>query len=411
MMASQSINFATWRPPITVPKDIFVGGIADRLIRAYREGKVPLLVLGAGISANLVPLLHQMAEWILRGLQDNISHQLPESLRTRLIEQGTQLQSRSASRREAAEFFSALQILDEELGVRKLWADFCRSLAFGLQLPNKTFPALFTSDQTADGPSNPRPSKAHIDIARLLTVGGCQVLNLNFDPLLYLAMEQVRKGTDSRSPQYHFIALHSREEILTYFASPDKVFQPSVVNARGDVFFQRCTNVRCPQSASDHALEAHRPLRDRDDLFTCPVCHLSTFRLQISFPGYETKERLLQPIVETLYALTAPSVSMIITIGLSGQWDPYLLTLLFKWSLAQSIPLIDINIDPSALNFEHFRSRLFPDMPTEPKGAGPYYLKVVTDADTFAQSLLEHIRGVFPEYVTSLPSPLQMDLL
>ncbi len=337
--------------------------------------------------------------------EEHHKYPIPESLRQRLVEQGKRIRARSASRRETAEFFSALQILDEEGQLQTLWRDFCQDLAFGIRLPDGTaLPALFRLEGDSPETTQPQPSKAHGDIAQLMCAGGCHVLNLNFDPLLYLAMEDLRKDVGATGPEYNFIALHSAKEMAAYYASPDITFQPAVTNARGDVFFQRCTNARCPQATTDHALEAHRPLRDRHSLFVCPVCHLSTFRLQLSFPGYETKERLLQPIVAALYDFLAGSVSSIITIGVSGQWDPYLLNLLFKWSMSQSIPLIDVKpgSDSASLYFDRFRSRFFPGMGTDQTKQGACYVRHSMDADDFTPTLLKQIRGLFPSFLPVL---------
>jgi hypothetical protein len=60
-------------------------------------------------------------------------------------------------------------------------------------------------------------------------------------------------------------------------------------------------------------------------------------------------------------------VSAIVPIGLSGRWDPYLLSELFDWSLAYSIPIVDVKppdgIQSAPTAFEAFRHRYFPSVP------------------------------------------------
>jgi DNA invertase Pin-like site-specific DNA recombinase len=112
--------------------------------------------------------------------------------------------------------------------------------------------------------------------------------------------------------------------------------------------------------------------------------------LQLSFPGYETKERLVEPILHRLRDFLGNRVSTIIPVGLSGRWDPYLLSELFDWSLAYSIPIIDVKPPeakavPTAL--EAFRHRYFPSIPVGALEEGPCYAQWTSTADEFMEAL------------------------
>ena len=152
------------------------------LLRGYSEGKFPLFVLGSGISAGLVPLLRQMTA-VLVGMIKRFS-QWPADITQLLLEKGKLIEDGLATRADAAEFFSLLQETEAHEKRPNLWQEFCGNLLYdGLTLDKVQYSGLLRQEKT---------SKAHMQIAKMAAVGACHVLNLNYDPLLYLAMKQLR---------------------------------------------------------------------------------------------------------------------------------------------------------------------------------------------------------------------------
>lgn len=376
--------------------------------------KVPLFVLGAGISAGRVPFIGEMASRLIGLIQAIPESDKPDGLSAQtkktLISQGESIAAGRASRSEAAEFFSTCQI--EHKVLRNVWSDFCTELALN-GLPSTQgdrFHGLFrlTSDPDTAFSRKPLcgPSTAHINIASLMTVGACHVLSLNYDPLLFLAMTCLRKRVSNPAnkdiavdaaqvPRYHIISLHTEDDILAYYSSTNSEYQPSVINARGDIFYARCSNNRCPEFSKSRSLDTryafHQDKRP-DEAFRCSSCHLNSIQFQLSFPGYETKERLLEPVLHRLRDFLGHRVSLIIPIGLSGQWDPYLLNELFDWSLSHSIPIVDVKPDTSPLTaFEAFRHRYFPSIRVGAHEDGSWYEQWTSTADQFMAELYEMI--------------------
>ena len=74
----------------------------EPLLQGYGEGKLPLFVLGSGISAELVPLLGKMADALLEMVakEAHLSKELKGQLQTK---------GKLATRADAAECFSLLQ--------------------------------------------------------------------------------------------------------------------------------------------------------------------------------------------------------------------------------------------------------------------------------------------------------------
>jgi hypothetical protein len=248
----------------------------------------------------------------------------------------------------------------------------------------------------------------------MMTVGASHVLNLNYDPLLFLAMSHLRrchalKDVGEMPANYHIISLHTDNDIRAYYSSTNREYQPSVINARGDIFYARCTNNRCPDFAKDRSLDSrHAIYQDDDEAFRCSSCHLKSIQLQLSFPGYETKERLVEPILHQLRDFLGHRVSVIVPIGLSGQWDPYLLSELFDWSLAHSIPIVDVKptsgtpSTPTA--FEAFRHRYFPSIPVGARDEGSWYEQWVSTADDFMNTLHKMVEATGAFKLSALPT-------
>lgn len=377
----------------------------------YSEGKLPLFVLGAGISARRVPLIKEIAQWLVIQLrQRNIDEPM-------LIKQGEMIQAGQASRTAGAEFFSTLQDPSNQ-HLKTLWDDFCRKLVLeGVTLPETRFSGLYkltmhddTADEILKG-----PSFAHKGIAAFLGLGACNVLNLNYDPLLLLAMDWVQEQREKNlhtgildqnasfasadSSKLKLITLYTPREVTAYFSSPDRQFQPAVTNARGDVFYVHCINSRCPRFKADLSLDIYGSIANEETIFLCSACRLKTLKLQMAFPGYQTKEQLIQPVLQELWKFIGNLTSAVIVIGLSGQWDPYVLEALFRWGLERAIPIVDVKPssgkdelqreeDPN-LYFERFRSRFFPSVFNKLMMDRCAYVRWCATADRFLKFLVE----------------------
>jgi hypothetical protein len=355
--------------------------LLNRVELGYCEGKLPLFVIGAGISKTKVPSLWEMADALLILIEKS---NVDELTRRELLRQGELLKTQRATRSDAAEFFSTLQV--HESSLEQVWNNFCKTLVNG---------GLILSD--------PRPyagllklgandcSDAHIDIAAMLSAGCCHVLNLNYDPLLYLAQISLTSDEHELLP---LISLHSPGDIRAYYTSPERqTLQPAVTNARGDVFYAKCTNIRCPRLDTELTLE-FRPTPPNADIFFCPSCHQQSIRLQLSFPSFETKEKLVQPLINELRQYIGFQTSALIAVGISGQWDPYLLNALFGWAYAYGVPLLDVKPAPSDRGltersrlFEAFRHRFFPGVSARCEKTGSCYVRIENTADVFASWL------------------------
>jgi hypothetical protein len=209
--------------------------LAERLRSGLTASRFPLVVLGAGVSAEVVPLLSQLGSWFRRELK-LIEDDIPAN-EGWLISHATAISESRASRREAAEFFSVLQRPGEPF--EKLWTKFSAGFVQGLDVPGKFFPGVASPDVT--------PTPAHHALAKLATIGRTHLVSLNFDGLTRKAL---------RESAGWGVALHTDQELRGYFAANSNKLVPAVIKVRGDVFYSRCMTAGCPHSRTEHPLDS-----------------------------------------------------------------------------------------------------------------------------------------------------------
>jgi transposase-like protein len=357
--------------------------LQSHLCHSFLDGKLPLFILGSGISYNKVPCLTEMVAWLSQKLKntDAIDH----GLRTTLLKQASALTDGRASRFDAAGFFSAFQLPGTEQSLTDLWQAFTKGLvAEGLMFNKKRYPGLLQL-------SSSDASSAHRAIAHLLLRGHCHIINLNYDPLLYLAAEN--PGITNLSTD-RFISLYTPEDVRKYYShahflssdisSHALTHQSAVAHVRGDIFFSSCNNKECPHYGRSNTIE-YSLYRQPKHVFICPTCHHDSNQLQLSFPGYETKEKLIGKMLTTLMTFIGRRISAMIFIGVSGQWDQYLLDEAFSRSVEFQIPIVDVRpVKAGEINnFELFRVRFYPSVDDRYRQYEPSCLRWYDDADTF----------------------------
>lgn len=112
-----------------------IGVIRDRLKRGYTEGRYPLFILGAGVSARRVPLLADLGKWFCYRLRGK---NIPNNL-TWARACAMSLAEGNASRRDAADFFSLMQ--SDIQPFAGAWTDFSRSfLCSGFRVAGSKLP-------------------------------------------------------------------------------------------------------------------------------------------------------------------------------------------------------------------------------------------------------------------------------
>ena len=322
--------------------DLRCSELADQIQEQRIFGRVPLFLIGAGISRGKVPLLADIGKWFEGKLKVEGTDEGYEWV----VEHASAIGRDLATRRQAAEFFAAMQTDTGRFA--HLWEEFSRLFLTGpLEVPpSEAFQGIASQSV--------KPTDAHRVLARLLAGHDAHAVSLNFDGLTHLALIELHGQG---------IVLHSPKDIETYFCAPASTNVPAIVKIRGDVFYARCKAPACGLSATPYPIDRLRYRPETGDPLRCPNCGGNGLLLQFEFPGYRAKEELAATMLRSVRQFLTARVSTLVIIGLSGRWDRYMLEFLFDFAVDQRIPVIDVK--PSGTEAElidRFRSLYYPSV-------------------------------------------------
>ena len=277
--------------PRTAQASPLDGTRLDQLRQLVSVGRIPVVVVGAGVSQGVggpsMMDMHSHLLGLLKPKKANLRDKEPHADLTTaisLLESLTQ-EEPSTPRSLAVRLYKILQTSTNKT-VRSTWRRFGLSLLFGMptasrgkQEKSRTLWTLPTSN-------------AHKWVAQLASRShGVLILSLNFDGLTRKALEEA--GQEAR-------VLLSQAEILRFFASRTSAKRIiPVVKMRGDIFHIACENPTCPEYRKQipiYELWRRSPppadtkiLRTAREWMNCTICKARA-ALQVSFPGVVEKE-------------------------------------------------------------------------------------------------------------------------
>lgn len=352
----------------------------ERLVERH-----PLFVLGAGISADEVPLLWELSAHLIHKLDVALksNNLTPEqrSILTTLKDLGGRVAEKKALRSDAAEFFFSLQgsAPPSVTGIlQNIWRNFSVDLLSDRRIqklrPGRTGAKERDRKKTTTAAvyykamTNASPTEAHRWVANEARRGDAWCLSFNFDRLTARALQQT-EGPGGCA------VLYRDYQIQNYFTAADSSRSlPAVFKVRGDVFYATCTEGGCslnPNPIPLHALpgtyrdlgargrgaegeksgdKAALPFDENESVggLRCPECGVGDLVLQLSFPGFRAKEEEAFPVLEVISSFLHHRLSAIIVIGFSGHWDDYVLEFLSNVAARWEVPIVDVK--PNALS-------------------------------------------------------------
>ncbi|MEW6620706.1 MAG: hypothetical protein AB1422_15455 [bacterium] len=226
----------------------------------------------------------------------------------------------------------------EEL--RKIWSEFIEWLLYKCVDEEKNI-----------GMIEAKPSIAHEKIAEMYKKaedGGTNAicLTINFDSLLYKALsakfdEFDEKGKIKKKNAYTYFEPEGCEEFFKRMEHHSAVAE---IQARENVFWAKCKSSLCNLRNKSIPLL----ISVKYGLGGAPTkCECGGSRdILIAFPGTYEKDRIMQEMLAKIWRYLAYRISCVITIGLSGAWDPVLIAFLSDLLGERGIPLIDVNKKP-----------------------------------------------------------------
>lgn len=349
----------------------------ERQISRQRSvGRVPLFVLGAGVSADRIPVMREIFDTLCDMLKLVAKDCNKSELRRKLESVSADAyrlanDSLYQSRAVASKFFGVLQEQDE---YRTVWKQFTAQFLMGL---GNRSPVWYLE-----------PTNFHRYVAKevLTESGPAACVSLNYDGLTAKAIIKEAhllnpdREIATLEPLYPCRILTTPEEIQNYYcrnvyhSSNIDCFYP-LIKLRGDIFNAVCENEECkyfgqrtpiyemPSPSKENGetvsgavygtkhsntlplpLEPESKQSEYEILVRCPGC-LGERKIELDFPGYRTKEREAEQVIEMLYRYLVPSLGCVVVCGVSGRWDPELVKFLRSCVEQRNIAIYCIDSD------------------------------------------------------------------
>ena len=325
----------------------------DNYIEKQRKfGKIPLFVIGAGVSYSKVATMNRIFERLKELLDEFLKKselqngKVKKSAEYALNLVNVLLESKSSRLAESSHFFSILQ---EELK-EHIW---------------KRFTKEFIKNPKLDGASNPTPiyeltpTDFHMYVAEQIVKRKPPAIcvSINYDGLTARAVQkkaiEEHKVKMDKSTQkkklYPARVLSSPEDIDNFYRNPerdDKIYP--VIKLKGDIFYAKCKRNGCEFARDRIPIYKYYPENvakslDRENILRCPECE-SEMELELDFPGKQKKEEESRKMIEKIIQYFLPSISCVVVCGVSGKWDIELVNF-FKICMNKGIKVFNLNIN------------------------------------------------------------------
>lgn len=310
-----------------------------------RLGKVPLFIIGAGVSAGKVPLMNDIFGYFANirvTPEDNDEIKNIKTYAQRLYK-NKKYQTVSAS----AHLFNILQN-SKNPATRNLWKQFTRDFLMGkIGEGEKIVESRTTLWDLV-------PSDFHMWVAEQIVRDYLPAfcISLNYDGLTAKAIAAIANDINPKDIDslYPCRILSTPEEIDEFWSSNrTKSDIYPLIKLKGDIFYALCSNEGCrfhthpvptyeflherkkwspphkslnsnENNPSQESLLLFNENKNQNVLIVCPECG-SEMKLDIDFPGYQKKESHSRRLIERIYRYIVPFLSCIIVCGVSGKWD------------------------------------------------------------------------------------------
>ena len=388
----------------------------DELERNMSLGRIPVIVIGSGMSAGVgAPTMGGIHHYLKERLSRCNQTSTVSTITTLLEVLNHEAQSpRSVQVRVYHLLQSSL-----EPEIRNLWHEFGNDLIAGNIRPK---------DGRSDWKATPMwqlpPSAAHQWAARLAIQRRAIAVSLNYDGLTKRAIEAEAQNLMVRPPEGVRTSriLSTADEIRHYFTGTEKRHDQAhkhkaqqaasgeeardklawspvpVIKFRGDVFHAICDNGRCPEAGRSsplyHILGLKTAMPDMG--LTCSSCGWPT-ELRISFPGVFGKEREIDEALAAFHELFGTGLAGVVFLGFSGTWDEVLVEYFVERAKHLSVPIISLS---------HARTPAIEDWANRKRAeyAYSFYLSQKAASDPFLEEILETQLAAIAERTFCQPS-------
>lgn len=319
--------------------------IAFRIVSEHVKGKLPLFVIGSGISMDLknnfgsktnkmrIPSMCEMINKLYYLYNESNKNTIPENDREELEKHfETFIQQLNLNKKiDRGNIAGILGYFQEKGYLKEVWITFIQWLL-----------EKCVDEDNNIGIRNAQPSSAHERIAELYSKVNAFCVTINFDGIFYKALKSKYGNKGDRT----VFSYYTKKDAENFFITENMEKEKKVyvdIQIRGDIFFVICDPIWC----DDYELCPHKIVKPVRIWESNLKCEEGKYRKPyISFPGAYEKDREVREILEVLWEYLANNVSCIITIGIAGWWDPILTAFLADLSRERNIPFIDVNTSP-----------------------------------------------------------------
>lgn len=331
---------------------------ADYIVRENKKGKIPLIIVGAGISACEVkvqisenelkfawsktglPCLQQMMTKLKELVEDAAKNSGNEELKE--LEKQFEIMTddmRNINREWLGRVFTLFEKSANE-EIRNIWQEFCNWFFFSCIEYNEE------ERKQHFGALNTKTSRTAEQIVKMYDSVDAICLSANFDNYINYALtetEGFRKG----------VAIFERGQAERYLKRirrgngkfEDKPYNRCVLHANGDVFWLHCSGEKgegyCPNTGIRKPAFGNGTISCKEDL-QCDFCG-SPLVATMTMPGTYEKDYNTRTIIESIWKYLSAKISAVVTIGISCNWDDVLLKFILQLMKEMDIPLLDIN--------------------------------------------------------------------
>lgn len=305
-----------------------IENLGNIIARGFVKGKKVLVITGSGIS-NTIPGMGSIMEKIVNLVETYEGKWDKSSVFERIY---TEYQNASETDRHQMQSRLLTYIQNAYLGKEKyVQKEDLEPLA---NVWNKFVLWLLNGDGEYAGVMKAGKSTAHKMIATMYKEMNAISITTNFDNLL-------RKGFEKQDTFYPIL---DSQTFSRYFVSEENDNSYVEIQSRGDAFWVECTgfkNKTCPNKHKQCYVPGNNIVIGQEQI-KCNLCG-SASKIYFAFPGTKEKDTEMSKVIDGVWKYFANSLSSVIIIGNSMDYDPVLVEFMREIISKRKIPVLYIS--------------------------------------------------------------------
>lgn len=307
-----------------------IADFAEQIVSGHLMGKKVLIITGSGISAS-VPSMQDLMDKIVNLVEEYDGPWEKSSVFEGIFSnyckckenesEKHQMQSRLLTYIQNAYMEKKKYVQDEDLiPLSNVWNSFVVWLLQG--------------DEDYSGIINAQPSKNHQTIRDMYKCMNAISITTNFDNLLEKAFVE----------KENFYPILDNEAFDRYYLSKEDDHSFIEIQSRGDVFWLECTGTKSKICPNRHrqCFVPGKAVKNNNGKIVCNLCG-SDAKIYFAFPGTKEKDEEMSLVINGIWKYLANTISSVIVIGNSMDYDPVLIEFLRELIQKRKTPVMYIS--------------------------------------------------------------------